>query len=282
LGLKSLGVKVIDFTGGEPLLHQELPEYLSYAKSLGFMTTVTTNCLLYPKKAEQLKGNVDMLHFSLDSFDKEEHDTGRGVACYDFVMESIQIAKRLGERPDIIFTAMNSNIDQIEDIYLQICLPNNLVLIINPVFGYNDIDDGGALSEDNLDRLSAYGKMRNIYLNEAFIDLRRNGGNKVADPVCKAASSSIVISPFNELVVPCYHLGKKKFPIDNNLVQLYNSAAVQQHISLEGRMPECEGCTINCYMQPSFAVEMNQYFWKALPSTLKYNSMKGTWKSMLK
>jgi MoaA/NifB/PqqE/SkfB family radical SAM enzyme len=282
LSLKSLGVKVIDFTGGEPLLHQELPEYLSYAKSLGFMTTVTTNCLLYPKKAEQLKGKVDMLHFSLDSFDKEEHDTGRGVACYDFVMESIQIAKRLGERPDIIFTAMNSNIDQIEDIYLQICLPNNLVLIINPVFGYNDIDDGGALSEDNLDRLSAYGKMKNIYLNEAFIDLRRNGGNKVADPVCKAASSSIVISPFNELVVPCYHLGKKKFPIDNNLVQLYNSAAVQQHISLEGRMPECEGCTINCYMQPSFAVEMNQYFWKALPSTLKYNSMKGTWKSMLK
>lgn len=282
LSLKSLGVKVIDFTGGEPLLHQELPEYLSYAKSLGFITTVTTNCLLYPKKAEQLKGKVDMLHFSLDSFDKEEHDTGRGVACYDFVMESIQIAKRLGERPDIIFTAMNSNIDQIEDIYHQICLPNNLVLIINPVFGYNDIDDGGALSEDNLDRLSAYGKMKNIYLNEAFIDLRRNGGNKVADPVCKAASSSIVISPFNELVVPCYHLGKKKFPIDNNLVQLYNSAAVQQHISLEGRMPECEGCTINCYMQPSFAVEMNQYFWKALPATLKYNSMKGTWKSMLK
>jgi len=282
LDLKSLGVKVIDFTGGEPLLHQELPKFLSYAKSLGFITTVTTNCLLYPKKAEQLKSKVDMLHFSLDSFDKEDHDSGRGVTCYDFVMESIDIAKSLGERPDIIFTAMNDNIDQIDRIYSEVCLPNDLVLIINPVFGYNNVDDGGALSLENLEKLSAYGKLKNVYLNEAFIELRRKGGNNVEDPVCKAGSSSIVVSPFNELVVPCYHLGKKKFSIDNNLSELYHSKAVQQLISLEGRMPECEGCTINCYMQPSFSVEMNQYFWKALPSTLKYNSMKGTWKSLFK
>ena len=41
--LKRLGVKVIDFTGGEPLLHRQLPEILDLAKSLGFITTVTTN-----------------------------------------------------------------------------------------------------------------------------------------------------------------------------------------------------------------------------------------------
>ena len=53
--LKKLGVKVIDFTGGEPLLHRQLPEFLQYAKKLKFITTVTTNTLLYPKYAERLK-----------------------------------------------------------------------------------------------------------------------------------------------------------------------------------------------------------------------------------
>ena len=65
--LKKLGVRVIDFTGGEPLLHRELPEFLALAKEMGFITTVTTNGMLYPKYAEKLKGKIDMLHFSLDS-----------------------------------------------------------------------------------------------------------------------------------------------------------------------------------------------------------------------
>ena len=47
--LKKLGVKVIDFTGGEPLLHRQMPEILQMAKEMGFITTLTTNALLYPK-----------------------------------------------------------------------------------------------------------------------------------------------------------------------------------------------------------------------------------------
>ena len=35
--LKRLGVQVIDFTGGEPLLHRELPLFLDYAKELRWL-----------------------------------------------------------------------------------------------------------------------------------------------------------------------------------------------------------------------------------------------------
>jgi hypothetical protein len=119
-----------------------------------------------------------------------------------------------------------------------------------------------------------------VYLNEAFIKLRVDGGNQVEDPVCKAASTTLVISPENKLVLPCYHLGTQSFDINNNLYELYHSDKVQQLVALEGKLPECQGCTINCYMQPSFAVEMNRYWWSALPSTLKYNRIKGTWKQL--
>ena len=280
--LKKLGVKVIDFTGGEPLLHREIDQLLERAKRLGFITTLTTNGLLYPKWAQKLKGKVDMLHFSLDSADKEEHDTGRGVACFDFVMESIGIAKALGERPDILFTVFENNLDQVEQVYRHISLPNDLVLILNPAFDYNDVNTGKTLSIESLDKLSSWGRKKGIYLNEGFIQLRKDGGNRVDDPVCKAGSSTIVISPENKLVLPCYHLGLKEFDISDDLQGLYHSEEVQKLVALEGRLPGCEGCTINCYMQPSFAVEINKYWWKALPSTVKYNWMKGTWKSMLK
>ena len=279
--LKRLGVKVIDFTGGEPLLHRQIDQILLLAKQQKFITTLTTNSLLYPKYAEKLKGKVDMLHFSLDSPHKEEHDRMRGVKCFDFVMESIRIARSLGERPDILFTVFEDNVGQIEILWKEICLPNDLVLILNPVFEYNAVTTGGKLSASTLEALSYWSKQKNIYLNDAFIALRQDGGNHTKKPVCRAGSSTVVISPENKLIVPCYHLGTDAFPIEENLYDLYYSDKVQKLIALEGRLAACEGCTINCYMQPSFAVEMNKYWWKALPSTWKYAKMKGTWKQLL-
>ncbi|MEP2025310.1 MAG: radical SAM protein [Reichenbachiella sp.] len=279
LALKKLGVKVIDFTGGEPLLHQQIDQFFALAKDLGFITTLTTNAMLYPKFAERLKGQVDMLHFSLDTAEKEKHDTMRGVACFDFVMESIQLAKSLGERPDILFTVFEENKKDIQAVYEKICLPNDLVLILNPAFEYNQVGD--SLSSETLDQLEQWGKKKNVFLNQAFIELRRDGGNHVEDPVCKAASTTLVISPENKLILPCYHLGERSFQIDGNLDSLYTSKEVQDQIGTEGRLPACEGCTINCYMQPSFSVETSKYFWKSLPSMIKYNRVKGTWKQML-
>lgn len=267
--LKALGVRVVDFTGGEPLLHRQLALLLGEAKKQGMITTVTTNGLLYPKYAEKFKGLIDMLHFSLDSPDQEEHDQSRGVKCFDKVIESISVAKSLGERPDILFTVFEDNIHQIRRVWEEICLPNNLVLILNPVFEYNEV--GEALSKKALSELTFWGKQKNIYLNDAFVQLRLDGGNHIDDPICKAASTTLVISPENKLVLPCYHLGLKDFPIEGNLKALYKSEEVQKLVALEGRLPACEGCAINCYMQPSFAVELNKYWWKALPSTLKYN-----------
>ena len=278
--LKKLGVKVIDFTGGEPLLHRELDSLLAEAKKAGMITTVTTNCLLYPKYAERLKGKIDMLHFSLDSPDEDEHNQSRGVKCFDKILESIQIAKQNNERPDILFTVFEQNVDKIERVWKEITQPNGLILILNPVFNYNNVETGDNLSPESLEKLLWWGKQKNVYLNAAFISLRQNGGNNINNPVCKAASTTIVISPENKLVLPCYHLGTKDFSINDNLYQLYHSQEVQEIVALEGKLKECEGCVINCYMQPSFAVEINKYFWKALPSTIKYNYIKSTWKQL--
>ena len=279
--LRKLGVRVIDFTGGEPLLHRQIDELLRLAKQQGFITTITTNTLLYPKWAERLRGKVDMLHFSLDSPNREEHNASRGVDCFDFVEESIRKAISLGERPDILFTVVEENVGQIAEVYQKFCKPNRLLLILNPVFAYNAVETGGGLSPESLRELKKWGRKEGIYLNEGFIGLRLDGGNQVDKPVCKAGSTTIVISPEDKLVLPCYHLGLKELSIEGNLYDLYRSEEVQNLVKQEGRLPACQGCVINCYMQPTFATHLSRYFWQALPSSLKYNYIKGTWKQLL-
>ena len=280
LDLKKLGVKIIDFTGGEPLLHREVDLLLKEAKKLGFITTITTNALLYPKWAERLKGLVDMLHFSLDSPLEEEHNQSRGVSCFSHVQDSIQIAKSLGEKPDILFTVFEHNLHHLETMWKEYAVEKNLVLILNPAFEYNQVETGKNLSANQLEELRKWGKKKNVFLNEAFIQLRLDGGNQINNPVCKALTTTVVISPEDELVLPCYHLGIDSLPINGKLLELYHSEKVESMKKLEGRLPGCQGCTVNCYMQPSFTSNLNRYWFLSAPSALKYNWIKGTWKGL--
>lgn len=267
--LKRLGVRVIDFTGGEPLLHTRLHELLAMAKERGFLTTITSNGLLYPKRARQLAGLVDLLHFSIDSAVPAEHDASRGVKCFDQLMKSIETALALGEQPDLLFTVTNDNVHRLEEVYETISYPNRLLLIINPLFEYNAL--GSMLAGEAMRTMEAFARRPYTYLNPAFLTLRRRGGNDPADPVCRAVSACIVISPFDELVLPCYHYGLERLPIEGRLYDLWHSDAVARHRALEGRHEACRGCTINCYFEPSFAVSPGtRYFWESLPSKMQY------------
>lgn len=267
--LKRLGVRVIDFTGGEPLLHPRIGELLTMAKDRGFFTTITTNGLLYPKKAAALAGKVDLLHFSIDSSDPAEHNASRGVTCFDKLMESIEVALASGERPDLLFTVTNENVHRLPEIYETISRPNKLVLILNPLFEYNTL--GEELSAEVMQTVRTFGRKPYTYLNPAFLTLRKRGGNDPAAPQCRAVSTSVVISPFNELVLPCYHYGLEKLPIDGNLYALWQSDRVAYHRTMEGRHDVCKGCTINCYFEPSFATTpTSRYFWESLPSKARY------------
>lgn len=268
--LRRLGVRIIDFTGGEPLLHARLPDLLAKAKELGFITTVTSNGLLYPKRARDLRGLIDMLHFSIDSPRAAEHNSSRGVECFDKLMESIELALDLGEQPDLLFTVTNENVHHLDEIYDTISYPNRLILIINPLFEYNAL--GGRLGDEVMEQMEKFSSRPYTYLNSAFLTLRKRGGNDPEDPVCRAVSTCVVISPFDELVLPCYHYGLERMPIEGRLYDLWRSDTVARHREMEGRHPVCRSCTINCYFEPSFAVAPgSRYFWESLPSKMRYS-----------
>lgn len=265
--LASLGVKFIDLTGGEPLLHKDIHLMAEYAKELNMQTSITTNGLLYPKFAEKLAGKINLLHFSLDSPDEEEHNKIRKVNCYNHVFKSIDIAKSLGEFPDILFTVTNETYKKLPQMY-EIALKHDLVLIVNPVFSYFG---NPGLNDEAMDFIESYAEGKiNIYLNNAYLKLRRNGGNDINKPLCKAVSRVVVISPYNEIILPCYHFRNEQIKIDRPIKEIRETEKLKYYKKMEGRFDFCKGCTVNCYFEPSFAFPTNSYAIASLPSKLKY------------
>ncbi len=263
---RSLGVRFVDFTGGEPLLCPHLPQALTVAQELGFRTSVTTNCVLYPKRAGELAGLVDLLHFSLDSFDKAEHNDGRGYDCYDSVMESVDVALSLGEKPDILFTATDRTVSQTEAL-VRFVRTKRLMLIINPVFDYFE---NGGISSDGLDHIEKFAWECGVYVNWAFHRLIRAGGNQTDNPRCRAVSSTIVISPDNRLLLPCFHGRDGDVSIDGDLAAARSGEGWHGFQKSEGRLASCQGCTINCYFDPSFLFVLDGYWWRSVLSKAKY------------
>ncbi|HRI47128.1 MAG TPA: radical SAM protein, partial [Ignavibacteriaceae bacterium] len=266
--MAKLGVKFIDLTGGEPLLHKNIVEMVEFAKSKKMQTSITTNGLLYHKFAERLSGKVDLLHFSLDSPYEDVHNKIRGVNCYSSVMKGIKLAKDLGEYPDILFTVTNDSYKSLPQMH-EIALEYELMLIVNPVFSYFG---NPGLSEEAINYIESFIKGKpKIYLNDAYLQLRKDGGNHTSKPLCKAVSRVIVISPDNEIILPCYHFGNEKILIDKPIEEIRKSKRLQDIMKMEGRFDFCEGCTVNCYFEPSFAFPTNKYGLISLPSKLKYS-----------
>ena len=265
--LANLGVKFIDLTGGEPLLHKEIHLMVKYAKKIKMQTSITTNGLLYPKFADKLARNIDLLHFSLDSPDEDEHNRIRKVNCYKSVFESIEIAKSLGEYPDILFTVTNETYKKLPQM-LDVAVKHDLVLLVNPVFSYFG---NPGLSKEAVDYIDEYCDNKlNVYLNKGFIKLRRDDGNDINNPSCKAVSRVVVISPYNEIILPCYHFGNERIPIDRPIKDIRDTKKHKYFQQMEGRFDFCKGCTVNCYFEPSFAFPTNLYSFASLSSKFKY------------
>lgn len=265
--LAKLGVRFIDLTGGEPLLHKDIHLMAEFARGLNMQTSITTNGLLYPKFADKLAGKVSLLHFSLDSPDEEEHNRIRKVDCYKQVLNSLEIAKSLGEYPDVLFTVTNETYKKLPRMH-EIAAKRGLVLLVNPVFSYFG---NPGLSNEAVDYVDDYcdGEM-DIYLNKGFMKLRRDGGNDISHPMCKAVSRVVVISPMNEIILPCYHFASDKIVIDRPIKEIRESEKLKYFQKMEGRFEFCKGCTVNCYFEPSFAFPTSFYAFASLTSKFKY------------
>ena len=109
--------QMLAYTGGEPLVRDDLLELLSFSHSLGFSNTIATNALLVDQSmARKLKRNgVVIGAVSLDGIESKTHDRIRGKAgAFDQALEGIRALNAAGIVLHINITAMNYNIEEIQ------------------------------------------------------------------------------------------------------------------------------------------------------------------------
>jgi len=266
---KSAGCKFVDFTGGEPLLHPDLPQFLTIAQKKGFITSVTTNCILFPERVKELKGKIDLLHFSLDADTESLHNEIRGCNSYVKVLESIEAARCHDLVPDILFTYTDYNIDAFEGVY-ALARKKRLTVILDPVFRLQGCDTVAVSTHEKALR---FARKPGIYLNRAHLTLRNMGGNHIREPYCRAVTSTIVISPDNKRLLPCFHHHCETVPADESMTNAI-TPVLAKALAKQGTYSFCEGCHINCYFDPSYNYRYNRLFFQSLKSKLVYISMK--------
>ena len=261
--LKRLGVKYVDFTGGEPLLRTDVAQIFQEAKQLGFYTSMTTNTILYPKKAREMQGLIDFLNFSLDGPDASTHDQSRGVQIFETLVESVALAQGLGEYPVLNHTVTAQNYQRIAEV-AALGQQLGVRVWLNPAFtAHNNYNHRKNPTPELVTAIESIARQYpNVGYNKASLELIRAGGNDTQNPRCKAVDAVIAISPNDELLLPCYHFAQQGVPIQGRLYELYReSEVVEGYRQSQGKLSVCEGCTVWCYLIPSFFKGFDKYWW---------------------
>ena len=107
--LKKLGTKKISFSGGEPLLRDDIGEIIDYCKDLGISPEMNSCGFLIEKRISQIK-NLDLLKISVDG-PKDIHDAlSKREGAYKDCIKAIELAKANGIRVSMATTITKHNI----------------------------------------------------------------------------------------------------------------------------------------------------------------------------
>lgn len=139
--LKQLGGKSIGFTGGEPLLREDIFDMIRYAKSLGFITSLVTNGMLVDENmALKLKNaGIDKIQISLDSAQKNKNDAIRGDGVFDQVTKhSIPLLVKKGFDITLVATPTSALINSFDE-YVKLGEILNVSKIYIRRFVSNDV-----------------------------------------------------------------------------------------------------------------------------------------------
>lgn len=124
ISLKKMGAEQITFIGGEPTVKKDMDKIVQYAKSLGFLTTMSTNGIIL----KDIEG-LDMIITCLNGPEKI-HDKIRGKGSYKKVMKLLKSANS-GKLITMIIT--KENYGQV-DYILEISKKLNISVNFQPAF----------------------------------------------------------------------------------------------------------------------------------------------------
>lgn len=254
--LQRLGVIEIVFSGGNPLLRDDIGEILDYA-SKHFITTVYDNGSMAVKKIDALR-SVDFVAISLDTLDEEKNDYLKGVSgAWRKAMKAVEKLKEEGIPVGISPTISQLNLYEIveltkhftdRDVPVWYCLYWYDQPIEERLFGIGRKNDEFEISDKETfakvcETLTEMKKQRGIFITTktlaAMKELILNGKRTWK---CKALRNFLMVDHLGR-VAGC-HCRKPAASVFE-LLDVWDS---QKLDSLRREYNKCDKCAYLCYI----------------------------------
>ncbi|MFZ5595599.1 MAG: putative heme d1 biosynthesis radical SAM protein NirJ2 [Bacillota bacterium] len=213
------GFKIMIFSGGEPLIREDIYDLVSHAVNRGLRPVFGTNgTLIDGVVAERLKNSgAAAMGISLDSVDPEKHDTFRGqTGAWQKAVDGMKACREAGLPFQIHTTVVDWNYDEIEEITdfaVKVGALAHHVFFLVPTGRGADIE-GESLRADKYEKLLTriMKKQREVNIElkptcaPQFMRIARELGVKTRfTKGCLAGISYCIISPVGN-VQPCAYL----------------------------------------------------------------------------
>jgi len=248
------GVFAWSFSGGEPLMNPNMPDYIDYAARKGFFTSMPTNGLALKKYAEACV-KLDQLEVSIDTLDREKFTQRRGIDGLPVILEALDhILGELDHHTIQINAAVD--LDNLEDLppLAKFCDQRGLLLhteavhnVVRTTWRTKDVE----MEEAALDKIFTYvmqlkKEYKCVRFYKDYFKFYRNGGFNKKFP-CRSASHLINMRPDGSIQFPCAFVSLHRGAPDMSLQEIYESPKVREIIRQSPEMWDfCKGCKIGC------------------------------------
>ncbi len=255
--LRDLGVLEIVFSGGDPLIRDDIGEILERA-SRNFITTVYDNGSMAVEKMESLR-NVDFVAISIDTLDQKKNDYLKGVpGAWKRAMNAVDILKSEGIPVGVSPTISQQNLYEIIDFtkyFINRGIPvwycfywydypfENRIFSIGKKSDEYEIADAEALAEVYTTLIEMKKENSNIYItNKTLTALRQLALTGTRIWSCKALSNFLVVDHIGR-VAGCHN----REPVGSifRLPELWNSPRFRE---LRREYSKCANCGYLCYI----------------------------------
>jgi MoaA/NifB/PqqE/SkfB family radical SAM enzyme len=250
----NLGVFAWSFSGGEPLMNPNTPDYIEYAARKGFYTSMPTNGLAL-KKYAQACALLDQLEVSIDTLDREKFARRRGIDGLPTILTALDHLLGTYAHHTIQVNAA-VDLDNLTDLpdLARFCQERGLLLhteAVHNVVRTTWKTDNVELARENLDKVASYV----LQLKREFSCVRfyrdyyrfyRDNGFTKRFP-CRSASHLVNMRPDGSIQFPCAFVSLHRGAPDMTLREIYASPEVRRIIRKSTDMWDfCTGCKIGC------------------------------------
>ncbi|MBV8855803.1 MAG: radical SAM protein [Acidobacteria bacterium] len=250
----AFGVFAWSFSGGEPLMNPNVPDYIEWAARLGFYTSMPTNGLALKKYAGACV-KLDQLEVSIDTLDREKFAKRRGIDGLPTILAALDHIKGALEH-NIIQINAAVDLENLEDLpaLAAYCEERGFLLhteavhnVVRTTWKTEDVE----MRREELDRVAAFvlelrraHKCVRFYTD--YYKFYRDDGFNEKFP-CRSASHLVNMRPDGSIQFPCAFVSLHRGAPEMSLREIYDSPEVRKIVEQSPRMWDfCKGCKIGC------------------------------------